>query len=394
MPRLPTRLLRQARQIDSSLPLLLRACRDLRPARNELRWLREHVAALPRLQSEWQRRRALLSLCRERSTGIPLQYILGSQPFGGLEILCEPGVLIPRWVPSAHWSCTQDVKAAARPETESYTEHLANLLVRNVPSTTAKLRVLDVCSGSGCIALLLFQRLASRIRGLEVLGLDVEPRAIDLANKNAKHNAKLGHLEQGASQFLGFQRSDVLEDSVYADSALKSPWDVLISNPPYVSEREYEIETSRSARNFEPVGAIKAAPSATSNASSGSLADIAHGDRFYLPILSLAHRLDSEIVVMEVGSGAQAQRVFQAYCEHSQLAQCWEYVQLWNDNPQASSRNVDHISIRGLGGGTRDLVSHGVGSPRALVFSASKGYSWHRGASSVGRENIERPKDT
>ena len=96
MPRLPTKLIHRARNIDRYLPLLLRACRDLRSAQNELRWLREHVdAQRPRMQRPLQRR-TLLDLCRQRSTGYPLQYILGSQPFGDLDILCEPGVLIPR----------------------------------------------------------------------------------------------------------------------------------------------------------------------------------------------------------------------------------------------------------------------------------------------------------
>lgn len=107
MPRLPTSLLLQARHIDPLLPILLHPCRDLNSARNELRWLRQHVKNLP---SNGPQRAppALYDLCLERSRGKPLQYILGNQPFGDLDILCRPGVLIPRSVgfsPMALFGC-------------------------------------------------------------------------------------------------------------------------------------------------------------------------------------------------------------------------------------------------------------------------------------------------
>ena len=91
MPRLSPSYLRRAHSLSPLLPLLLRSCRDLPTARNELRWLREHVLAGPCSKS-------LYELCVERSKGKPLQYILGNQPFGDINVLCEPGVLIPRLV--------------------------------------------------------------------------------------------------------------------------------------------------------------------------------------------------------------------------------------------------------------------------------------------------------
>jgi methylase of polypeptide subunit release factors len=100
MPRLPHSLLLRARNISPLLPLLLRPCRTLSSARNELRWLREHALSLTEGKRERPERvRALLlQLCLQRSRGVPLQYLLGSQPFGELDILCRPGVLIPRSV--------------------------------------------------------------------------------------------------------------------------------------------------------------------------------------------------------------------------------------------------------------------------------------------------------
>lgn len=103
MPRIPTSLLRKARAIDSLLPALLAPCRDLGTARNELRWLREHVEQVAaeargaRGEMTIAKRAFLRRLVKERARGRPLQYLLGSEHFGDLEITCRPGVLIPRY---------------------------------------------------------------------------------------------------------------------------------------------------------------------------------------------------------------------------------------------------------------------------------------------------------
>ena len=101
MPRISPSLISRARQRNPLLPLLLGPCRDLDSAQNELRWLREHAlaqgnAAEGTSHEPWQA--CLKRICRERATGRPLQYVIGNQPFGALEILCEEGVLIPRYV--------------------------------------------------------------------------------------------------------------------------------------------------------------------------------------------------------------------------------------------------------------------------------------------------------
>ena len=101
MPRLLTSLILKAYNKSPLLTLLLRPCRDLPSARNELRWLREHAIAHARTQTKptgW--RTFLRRLCEERGRGKPLQYILGNQPFGDVDILCRSGVLIPRCVSS------------------------------------------------------------------------------------------------------------------------------------------------------------------------------------------------------------------------------------------------------------------------------------------------------
>lgn len=99
MTRLPWRLIARAWKENPLLPSLLKPCRDLNSARLELRWLEEHARDHAREHNgpgKWKN--VLQRYCRERSKGMPLQYILGSDFFGDLEIKCRPGVLIPRYV--------------------------------------------------------------------------------------------------------------------------------------------------------------------------------------------------------------------------------------------------------------------------------------------------------
>lgn len=126
MPRLQLRHLWSLNRENRLLPLLLRATRNTPSARTELRWLREYAQSPLSFirhsnskRIKWKnviqtstshridqkdkdggrRTQAILrDLCLRRSKGEPLQYILGTQPFGNLEILCRPGVLIPRSV--------------------------------------------------------------------------------------------------------------------------------------------------------------------------------------------------------------------------------------------------------------------------------------------------------
>ncbi|TLS26941.1 hypothetical protein PpBr36_04513 [Pyricularia pennisetigena] len=101
MPRLRPSLLWKACRISPDLARLLPVCRDIPSALNELRWIREHVQSLPAPENGRYHDRQLRDIiarqiCMRRGLGEPLQYLLGTQPFGDLEILCRPGVLIPR----------------------------------------------------------------------------------------------------------------------------------------------------------------------------------------------------------------------------------------------------------------------------------------------------------
>ncbi|EXJ66055.1 uncharacterized protein A1O5_10669 [Cladophialophora psammophila CBS 110553] len=454
MPRLPPALIRQATFQNPLLTLLLRVCRDLPSARNELRWLREHArdvvntkrytsheastSVLPastaqvesvrirkhevkkftvrtvkvptertpirtynvgeisslraeglrpsirkvptqnehdnvrtskpakirtwhddgvrelRLRSQSdevlitgesnehvQVQKILAENVGKRSKGMPLQYIIGNQPFGNLDILCQRRVLIPR------------------PETEMYTEKVGNLLLSALnsiysstePSSQSrkKFRILDLCTGSGCIALLLHSVLKPPGRlcdntaippniGIEILGVDNSPDAVSLARTNLKHNISQKLLHPDAANEVSFHNVDVLalakkggdgddrrhhvrnvlngaaadvgeDDDSYSPS---ESWDMIIANPPYIGPKDYELggKTEPSVRDYEPKQALvpgfaRGQDSYYRYRSSSILV----ADLFYWPLMRIARAVDAKLLVMEVGDSEQASRV-------------------------------------------------------------------------------------
>lgn len=96
MPRIHPRDIWQARAVNKALLALLPICRDIGSARNELRWLKEHAVAVSQRTGHHSQANLLANFVRRRALGEPLQYVLGSEYFGALEIKCRPGVLIPR----------------------------------------------------------------------------------------------------------------------------------------------------------------------------------------------------------------------------------------------------------------------------------------------------------
>lgn len=112
MPRLPPSLFRKAVAFGPNVSRLLPVCRDIASAQNELRWLDEHATHLVRKGQHVDRKTCLGRLVRRRAQGEPLQYILGSEYFGDLEIQCRTGVLIPRF---AEFLCLPHLAASSDP---------------------------------------------------------------------------------------------------------------------------------------------------------------------------------------------------------------------------------------------------------------------------------------
>ncbi|KAI3010646.1 hypothetical protein CBS147346_1411 [Aspergillus niger] len=249
-------------------------------------------------------------MCRARSRGKPLQYILGDQPFGDLDILCRKEVLIPR------------------PETETFTFHAANLISRNVANASQSrikpraisVRVIDLCTGTGCISLLLHALVAPYVRHLSIVGIDISTAAIDLARKNLKYNIRRGKLLNRAMVDITFKQGNVLcgapVDASHVEQALGGTpeptlrtachLDVIISNPPYISEKSYgNGTTARSVRMFEP--RIALVPPVIGDALKLPLHQ--QEDIFYYHILSLSFKMRVKLVILECGDHSQGERV-------------------------------------------------------------------------------------
>jgi release factor glutamine methyltransferase len=156
---------------------------------------------------------------RERARGCPTQYITGHQEFWGLDLLVSPAVLIPR------------------PETEHVVETVLALVKEYPFSGPGRLRMADVGTGSGCIAL----ALASELPHAEIHACDISDEALEIARINAARLALGGKVL--------FRKSDLL--AVYAGEH----FDFVISNPPYVGEADAD-KVQRQVREFEPLIAV------------------------------------------------------------------------------------------------------------------------------------------
>lgn len=126
----------------------------------------------------------------------PIQYILGETDFYGLPFTVTPAVLIPR------------------PETEE----LVDLIVKE--NRGRKRRILDIGTGSGCIAV----SLARNLPGSEVSAVDISGETLQVARRNAERN--------GVS--VAFSQADILSETFLPGE----PFDIIASNPPYVMESE------------------------------------------------------------------------------------------------------------------------------------------------------------
>lgn len=151
----------------------------------------------------------------QRASGVPSQYITEHQEFWGLDFVVSPAVLIPR------------------PETEHLVETVLEL-AREAPRP----RIVDVGTGSGCIAL----ALANELKSAEVYAVDLSAEALEIARANA---ARL-QLE-GRVRFLQSNSLEALVD--------RRDFDFVVSNPPYVGLNETD-KVQRSVFEFEPRMAV------------------------------------------------------------------------------------------------------------------------------------------
>lgn len=129
---------------------------------------------------------------KELIKGKPLQYITNKQEFMGLNFYVDENVLIPQ------------------PDTEILVEKAIE-----IAETTQKNKILDMCTGSGCIAI----SLAKNINNVQITAVDISNNVLNVANKNAINN--------NVENKIKFINSDMF-------SNIKEKFDIIVSNPPYI----------------------------------------------------------------------------------------------------------------------------------------------------------------
>ena len=158
----------------------------------------------------------------QRARGIPAQYITGHQEFWGMDFIVNPAVLIPR------------------PETEHVIETVLQL-VNGGRASSPGMRIVDVGTGSGCIAL----ALAKELPEAEVHATDISPAALEVARANAARHQLENRIQ--------FHETDLLQ------CLERARLDFVVSNPPYVGESEQD-QVQLGVRKFEPRKAVFAGP--------------------------------------------------------------------------------------------------------------------------------------
>ena len=154
-------------------------------------------------------------LTAERARGVPAQYITGHQEFWGMDLLVSPAVLIPR------------------PETE----HVVETVLELSQGRAGNIRIVDVGTGSGCIAL----ALAKELPQAEIHATEVSATALEVARANAARHQ--------LTERVHFHQTDLLNDIAGMQ------FDFVVSNPPYVGESEKDTVEAQ-VRKFEPQIAV------------------------------------------------------------------------------------------------------------------------------------------
>jgi release factor glutamine methyltransferase len=203
--------------------------KDVEPARLSAELILAHVMGCPRIKLYTDYERELtekqLAACRElvKRAGEqePIAYLTGKAPFFNLEFDVTRDVLIPR------------------PDTETLVENVLQF-VRHQGGFESP-RVLDLCTGSGCVA----AAIAYHLRTAVVTATDISPPAVEVARKNVERLGLNGRVlvEQGDL----FQPLEKMVDV--------QPFNLIVSNPPYIPSGQIE-SLDRSVKDYEPLAAL------------------------------------------------------------------------------------------------------------------------------------------
>lgn len=277
---------------------------------------------------------------------------------------------------------------SCRRDTETAISHLVGLLAQfgKDHALPERLRVLDLCTGTGCIPLLFhdeFYRTAtlSDIQ-LDIFAVDLSANAVSLAREN--HRLQINDQSAyraarsprtRALKTMVILKADVLHEghgpsnrgqlsvseTLKAQRMVGDPLevDILISNPPYISAKAFGTTTARSVRRFEPKLALVPEQAGGSN----------DGDLFYPHLLRHARQLNAKIVLFEVADMDQAKRVASLLLQDD----LWDTVEIWKDDPMENPLDPEYINIDGV-----TIQAIGAGNGRSVFAYCGTGSRWLR----------------
>ena len=201
-------------------------------ARSLAWWMMEEITGLSRTQLQFWCKGTTFSpnmqeKIRETITRLlhfePIQYIFGHTLWNGLDMKVTPATLIPR------------------PETAELVELISNFKFQ-ISNFKSSIRVLDIGTGSGCIAI----SLKKAHPEWRVTGIDISPEAIEVARENAARN----QVE------VDFYVADIFSDEFICFSHFQSSsFNIIVSNPPYITESE-KISMRPNVLDYEPSTAL------------------------------------------------------------------------------------------------------------------------------------------
>jgi release factor glutamine methyltransferase len=236
------------------------ARKQVDPPRLSAEMLLAHVLQVPRIRlyTDYERvltEEALTSfreLVRRAAEHEPIEYLTGKAHFFNLEFCVTTDVLIPR------------------PDTETLVEHVLQLARRTAGFETP--RVLDLCTGSGCIA----AAIAHHHKHATVVATDISAAALAVAQQNIQR--------LGLGDRVVLLQGDLFEALIgHVD---QEPFDLIVSNPPYIASDKLPT-LDRSVRDYEPKVALDAGPDAIAfhrRILAGAASRLRPGGRVFLEI--------------------------------------------------------------------------------------------------------------
>lgn len=243
--------------------------------------------------------------------------------------------------------------------------------------------ILDLCTGTGCIPFLLHHELCSQSHtapGIgQITGVDISLNVLSLAGENKAIQLQEQHGQRQSAttealRNIQFAKADILADLNGPSSVTRKlqsitpqqadlKYDILVSNPPYISTSAFRRTTAASVRKYEPKLALVPPPSVEE-----SEEVVEDGDLFYPKLYKIAQSLGTKVLLFEVSDMEQAKRVA------AMAGELWGGVEIWRDDPGAADCEGEYVDV-GLRV-QRSVRVVGRGNGRSVVACRGEGKEW------------------